>query len=117
MRRPALQVVQFVNPGFEYHRQEHLGVRHNRSGVMRWKPGRTRHDRKFMLTWGSLLEPVTGQDHASAPLAFWGEWEASLGFLAGGVPGQAAPYGRPQSVPAGHLPARAGPEHGSDGVR
>lgn len=91
MSRPGLQVVQFVHPGFEYHRQEHLGVRHNRSGVMRWKPGRTPHDRKFMMTWGSLLEPVTGQDHAFAPLAFWGEWEGPSVFWRVESPGKPLP--------------------------
>jgi hypothetical protein len=91
MSRPALRVVQFVHPGFEYHRQEHLGPRHTRSGAMRWKPGRTSHDRKFLLTWGSLLEPVTGQDHVSAPLAFWGEWEGPSVFWRVESPGRPLP--------------------------
>lgn len=47
---------------------------------MKWKRGRTAHDRKFLLTWGSLLESETGQDHALAPLVFWGEWEGPSVF-------------------------------------
>lgn len=80
MSGSTLRVVQFVHPGFEYHRREHLGPRHIGSGVMKWKRGRTAHDRKFLLTWGSLLESETGQDHALAPLVFWGEWEGPSVF-------------------------------------
>ena len=32
-----LQIVQFVDPGFEYHRTEHVGPRLQASGVMAWK--------------------------------------------------------------------------------
>lgn len=80
MSSAALRVVQFVHPGFEYHRREHLGPKHKRSGMMRWKPGCTRHDRKFMLTWGSFIESGTGRAHTSVPLALWGEWEAPSVF-------------------------------------
>ena len=80
MAESSLRVVQFVHPGFEYHRREHLGHQRIRSGVMKWKRGRTPHDRKFLLTWGSLLAPDTGEDHARAPLAFWGEWEGPSVF-------------------------------------
>jgi len=33
----AGMIVQFVHPGFEYHRADHVGRRHIRSGVMEWK--------------------------------------------------------------------------------
>lgn len=70
-----VQVVQFVHPGFEYHRTEHVGRRHDRQGVMAWKPGRSRHDRKFLVAEGSLLDLTTGVDHSVSTIAFWGEWE------------------------------------------
>jgi len=71
----AVQIVQFVHPGFEYHRPEHVGVRHSRSGVMDWKPGNSKHDRKFIVSCGSLFEPNTERDHRDVSIVFWGEWE------------------------------------------
>jgi hypothetical protein len=100
----AMQVVQFVHPGFEYHRAEHVRGRNTRSGVMPWKPGRSQHDRKFMLTRGSLFDPGAGEDHRSAPLCFWGEWEGPSVFWRVDSPGKPlprivhAPY-RPASWP------------------
>jgi hypothetical protein len=75
-----VQIVQFVHPGFEYHRPEHVGGRHVRSGVMDWKPGNSQHDRKFIVSRGSLFEPGTGQDHRDASIVFWGEWEGPSVF-------------------------------------
>ena len=37
-----LEVLQFVHPGFEYHRSEHVGRGGIRSDVMGWKPGCSR---------------------------------------------------------------------------
>jgi hypothetical protein len=91
MTSQKLRVVQFVHPGFEYHRHQHLGPRHRRSAVMEWKPGRTSHDRKFMLTWGSLFDWETGRDHGSVPLGFWGEWEAPSVFWRVDSPGRPLP--------------------------
>jgi hypothetical protein len=45
----ALCVVQFVHPGFEYQRAEHVGPRSQASGVMAWTVGRSEHDRKFLF--------------------------------------------------------------------
>jgi hypothetical protein len=87
----GLRVVQFVHPGFEYHRQEHLGPRRQRSGVMGWKPGRRSQDRKFMLIWGSMLDAETGIDHKSVPLALWGEWEPPSVFWRIESPGRPLP--------------------------
>jgi hypothetical protein len=96
-----LQFVQFVHPGFECH----VGDRNTRSGVMPWKPGRSQHDRKFMLTLGFLFDPGTGEDHTPAPLGFWGEWEGPSVFWRVDSPGPPlptvvhAPF-RPTSCPA-----------------
>jgi hypothetical protein len=87
MTGQPLQVVQFVHPGFEYH----VGDRNTRSGVMPWKPGRSQHNRKFMLTLGSLFDPGTGEDHTSAPLGFWGEWEGPSVFWRVDSPGPSLP--------------------------
>src|SRR5438445_3769079 len=90
MTTEQLQVVQFVHPGFEYQRPEYVGRRDTQSGVMDWKPGNSHHDRKFMLTWGSLVEE--GQDHRSVPLGLWGEWEGpSVFWKLGGSPGRPSP--------------------------
>lgn len=78
MTRP--KVVQFVHPGFEYHKQEHIGPRHQRSGVMTWKDGGSKHDRKFMWHVGSALDVESGVDHPDVPLTFWGEWEGPSVF-------------------------------------
>lgn len=75
-----VRVVQFVHPGFEYHRSEHVGDRHVRSGVMGWKRGNSQHDRKFILTRGSLFEPDTERDHRLVGMVFWGEWEGPSVF-------------------------------------
>jgi hypothetical protein len=91
MTRQSLQVVQFVHPGFEYHRAEHVGGRTQRSGVMPWKLGRSRHDRKFMLTCGSLFDPGTGEDQPAVPLGFWGEWEGPSVFWRVASPGRTLP--------------------------
>jgi hypothetical protein len=85
------QLVQVVHPGFEYHRAEHVGGRTIRSGVMPSKPGRSQHDRKFMLTRGSLFDPDTGEDHTSVPLVFWGEWEGPSVFWRVQSPGRPLP--------------------------
>lgn len=76
----TFQIVQFVHPGFEYQTRKHVGPRSQRSGVMEWKEGKSAHDRKFMLTGGSLFDPETGEDHISVPIAFWGEWEGPSVF-------------------------------------
>jgi hypothetical protein len=101
-----VQVVQFVHPGFEYRRPGHVGGRYLRSGVMSWKPGNSRHDRKFMLTRGSLLEWGTRQDHRSAGIVFWGEWGGpSVFWKLDGSPGKPmagiihAPF-RPTACPS-----------------
>lgn len=70
----AMQVVQFVHPGFEYHRAEHVGRRNDPSGVMAWKPGLKRDvpadDRDTI--WDEVVRQVTEQGcglgyHAPAP--------------------------------------------------
>jgi len=75
-----MEIVQFVHPGFEYHRAEHVGPASRRSGVMAWKPGRSVHDRKFLLAQGSLVEWETGREHEAVSLGFWGEWEGPSVF-------------------------------------
>ncbi|HZK51984.1 MAG TPA: hypothetical protein VFD47_10530, partial [Actinomycetota bacterium] len=91
MTDQTLQVVQFVHPGFEYHRQEHVGRRSRHSGVMAWKPGRSAHDRKFMLNKGSLFDLEAEKDHQSVPLGFWGEWEGPSVFWKVESPGKPLP--------------------------
>jgi hypothetical protein len=71
MTKAAVQIVQFVHPGFEYHRSDHVGRRHVRSGLMAWKRGNSRHDRKFIVTRGSLFEPDAKQDHRDVDIVFW----------------------------------------------
>jgi hypothetical protein len=80
MSGQTLQVVQFVHPGFEYQSARYVGGRKKRSGVMEWKHGGSRHDRKFMLSLGSLVDLDTGRDHRSSALGFWGEWEGPSVF-------------------------------------
>lgn len=70
-----LEVIQFVHPGFEYSSRKYLGPRKQRSGVMPWKEGRSIHDRKFMWTHGSALDPQSNEDFNDVPLTLWGEWE------------------------------------------
>jgi hypothetical protein len=91
MSGSSLQVVQFVHPGFEYHSREHVGARDGASGVMPWKVGRSRHDRKFMLTRGSLIDPTDGRNHTRVPLGFWGEWEGPSIFWRVASPGSPLP--------------------------
>jgi hypothetical protein len=81
----------FVHPGFEYRRAEYVGGRRTRAGVMEWKPGKSMHDRKFMLTWGSLLDWSDGRDHRLVPLVFWGEWEGPSVFWRVESPGKPLP--------------------------
>lgn len=69
------RVVQFVHPGFEYQARRYLGPTTRPSGVMSWKEGRSRHDRKFLVSPGSIYEPSTAQEHDDVPICFWGEWE------------------------------------------
>lgn len=70
-----LKVIQFVHPGFEYSSAKYVGPKKQRSGVMPWKEGRSIHDRKFMWTHGSVLDPKTDEDINDVPLTLWGEWE------------------------------------------
>lgn len=102
MTRP--KVVQFVHPGFEYHKRDHVGTRDQRSGVMPWKDGGSIHDRKFMWHPGSALDIGTGVDYVDVPLTFWGEWEGPSLFWRIDSPGRPlasvvhAPF-RPAEVP------------------
>jgi hypothetical protein len=91
MTSSLVQVVQFVHPGFEYQRSEHVGGRHVRAGVMRWKRGNSQHDRKFILTRGSLFEPRTERNHQRANIVFWGEWEGPSVFWKLESPGKPKP--------------------------
>lgn len=87
-----VQIVQFVHPGFEYHRREHVGARHIGSGVMNWKPGNSKHDRKFILSRGSLFEPDTERDLEDISIVFWGEWEGpSVFWRIDSAPGKPKP--------------------------
>jgi hypothetical protein len=65
MTGKVLQVVQFVHPGLEYQRSEHVGGREIRFSWMGWNQGMSKHDRKFMLARRSLLEWNTARDHRS----------------------------------------------------
>jgi len=98
-----VQIVQFVHPGFEYDGVEQLGGRHIRSGVMAWKPGNSKHDRKFMVTSGSVPDPASGRDHREIDIAFWGEWEGpSVFWKIDGAPGRP----KPSVIHAPFRPAR-----------
>ncbi len=100
----AVQIVQFVHPGFEYHGPEHVGARHVRSGVMNWKPGNSKHDRKFILSRGSLFEPETDRDREDVSIVFWGEWEGpSVFWKIDGAPGKP----KPSIIHAPYRPDRA----------
>jgi hypothetical protein len=56
---------------------------------MDWKPGNSKHDRKFIVSRGSLFEPVTAQDHRDVSIVFWGEWEGpSVYWKIDGTPGK-----------------------------
>jgi hypothetical protein len=89
MTERTSQIVQFVHPGFEYQGRPYLA--RARSGVMRWKPGGARHDRKFMLATGALLDPGTGTQEDSVPMGFWGEWEGPSVFWRIEPPGKPLP--------------------------
>lgn len=78
MTRP--KVVQFVHPGFEYHKRKHVGPRQQRAGVMSWKDGNSTHDRKFMWHSGCAVDIGSDADHVDVPLTFWGEWEGPSVF-------------------------------------
>jgi hypothetical protein len=82
------KVVQFVHPGFEYHRRKYIGPHSQRFGVMQWKVGLSEHDRKFMWHMGSALDPRTGGHHVDLPLTFWGEWEGPSLFWKIDSPGK-----------------------------
>jgi len=47
---------------------------------MGWKPGNSKHDRKFMLARGSVLDWESGRNRPSTSIAFWGEWEGPSVF-------------------------------------
>jgi hypothetical protein len=99
-----LKIVQFVHPGFEYHKREHVGPKTQRVGVMGWKQGGSRHDRKFMWSHGSAFDPQTDDMLEDVPLTFWGEWEGPSVFWRIDSPGKLfpsivhAPF-RPADVP------------------
>lgn len=97
-----LRVVQFVHPGFEYHLAEHVGRRGQHSGVMAWKAGQSKHDRKFMLARGSFIDWARKSDHSSADIGFWGEWEGPSVYWRVDSPGKPLP----SIVHAPFLPAR-----------
>lgn len=108
MSSHQVQVVQFVHPGFEYHRREHVGARSTRFGLMGWKAGKSTHDRKFMLTTGSLFDWNAGQEHVSVSIVFWGEWEGPSVFWR--VNSRGEPYAsivhapfRPAHYPSGSV--------------
>jgi len=74
---------------------------------MNGKPGSSKHDRKFIVSRGSLYEPGTGRDHRDTGIVFWGEWEGpSVFWRIEGAPGKPkpsiihAPF-RPDSAPFG----------------
>ena len=102
MSRPS--VVQFVHPGFEYTAGKYVGPKSLRYGVMRWKEGRSVHDRKFMWTQGSALDPETATNHEDVPLTLWGEWEGPSVYWRVDSPGKPlasivhSPF-RPEEVP------------------
>jgi hypothetical protein len=104
MATGTFQVVQFIHPGFEYGRREHVGPKDQRRGVMPWKPGRSAHDRKFMVSTGAIVDPSTGRNDDAVPIAFWGEWEGPSVFWRVDSPGKPfptvvhAPF-RPSAVP------------------
>jgi hypothetical protein len=91
MTSGGLQVVQFVHPGFEYSGPEYLGPRQERSGVMAPKPGRSVHDRKFLLSTGSAYDWAEGRDHESVAVCFWGEWEGPSVYWRVESPGRPFP--------------------------
>jgi len=47
---------------------------------MEWKRGNSQHDRKFVVSRGSLFEPDAGRDHRDVDIVFWGEWEGPSVF-------------------------------------
>ena len=55
------------------------------------EPGRSAHDRKFMLSHGSLYDWTTRSEHRSVSLSFWGEWEGPSIFWKVDSPGKPLP--------------------------
>lgn len=100
----GLEIIQFVHPGFEYSSPKFIGPKKQRSGVMPWKEGLSAHDRKFMWTQGSALDPRTNEDFTEVPLTLWGEWEGPSIYWKIDSPGKPlasiihAPF-RPANVP------------------
>jgi hypothetical protein len=58
---------------------------------MPWKPGRSAHDRKFMMSQGALLDVNAGRDHHDVPISFWGEWEGPSIYWRIDSPGKPLP--------------------------
>lgn len=75
MSGTAPRVIQFIHPGFEY-KGKTLGPRPQATGVMRWKRGRSEHNRKYLIARGAAMDPTSGERHVDTTLGFWGEWEA-----------------------------------------
>lgn len=80
---PAPLLIQFPHPGFQYPRSARVkyslieGARRNDpSGVMGWKPGRSTHDRKYMVVRGSIMNNPSSEVETDVSVGFWGEWEA-----------------------------------------
>jgi hypothetical protein len=73
---------------------------------MSWKPGRSAHDRKYMVSRGALLDAAAGRDHRDVPIAFWGEWEGPSLYWKIDSPGKPLPSVvhaafRPRERPSG----------------
>jgi hypothetical protein len=102
----TVAVVQFVHPGFEYRSRDLVGPRSQAAGVMAWKTGRSRHNRKFIVSLGCAYDRETDVDHRWVPLVFWGEWEGPSVFWrreSSGRPSPSivhAPF-RPETWPSG----------------
>jgi hypothetical protein len=45
------------------------------SGLKPWKPGNSRHDRKYLECWGDYVDPRTWELVRGRRIGFWGEWE------------------------------------------
>ena len=74
MAGSGLRVIQFHHPGMQYQGSQ-LGPRKEPAGVMPWKPGRSVHNRKFMVSRGSVVDPVSGERQDGVEVGLWGEWE------------------------------------------
>lgn len=64
----APRVIQFPHPGFEYRLR-------GDTDVMPWKQEGTEHNRKYLLTRGSLVDPHSWERTDDVSIGFWGEWE------------------------------------------